>query len=146
MLALDLLFWFVTSLSLLTLACSVAFVVYFGARKLFVMLFAIPVPGARLMRPVPSDMLPMSPDAGMTVAAVDRNFSAVWRGIEALNATAIAGPWGPIDRGLSPETAQKIERVMAVGVSMRDAAGNLCPHPIAPRVALAIVEALQGQQ
>jgi hypothetical protein len=28
---------------------------------------------------------------------------------------------------------------------MRDAAGNLCPHPIAPRVALAIVEALQGQ-
>jgi hypothetical protein len=42
--------------------------------------------------------------------------------------------------------ARKIERVMSVGVGMRDAAGNLCPHPIALRVALAIVEALQAHQ
>ncbi len=146
MLALDLLFWCVTSLSLLTLACSTVFVVYLGARKLFLMVFAIPVPGARLARQAASGMLPASPNARMIVAAVDRNFSAVRRGIEALNVAAIAGPWGPIDGGLSPETAQKIERVMAVGVGMRDAAGNLCPHPIAPRVALAIVEALQAQQ
>jgi hypothetical protein len=34
---------------------------------------------------------------------------------------------------------------MAVGVGMHDAAGNPCPHPIAPRVALAIVEALQAR-
>jgi hypothetical protein len=146
MLALDLLFWCVTSLSLLTLVCSSALVVYFGARKLFVMVFAIPVPGARLARLALSGDLPTPPNARMIVAAVDRNFSAVRRGIEALNAAALAGPWGPIDGGLSPETAQKIERVMAVGVGMRDAAGNLCPHPIAPRVALAIVEALQAQQ
>ena len=146
MFVLDLLFWLVTSLSLLTLVCSSALVVYFGARKLFVMVFAIPVPGARLARSALSGDLPTSPNARMIVAAVDRNFSAVRRGIETLNVAAIAGPWGPIDGGLSPETAQKIERVMAVGVGMRDAAGNLCPHPIAPRVALAIVEALQGQQ
>jgi hypothetical protein len=146
MFVLDLLFWCVTSLSLLTLACSSVFVVYLGARKLFLMVFAIPVPGARLARSALSGDLPTSPNARMIVAAVDRNFSAVRRGIETLNVAAIAGPWGPIDGGLSPETAQKIERVMAVGVGMRDAAGNLCPHPIAPRVALAIVEALQGQQ
>jgi hypothetical protein len=138
MLALDLLFWFVTGLSLLTLACSAAFVAYLAARKLFVALFAIPVPGARLMRRAASGMLPTSPNAA--------TIGAVWRGIEVPDAAAIAGPWGPIDRGLSPETTLKIERVMAVGVGMRDAAGNLCPHPIAPRVALAIVEALQGQQ
>jgi hypothetical protein len=146
MLALDLMFWFVTSLSLLTLACSTVFVVYLSARKLFDMVFAIPVPGARLARQAASGTLPASPNARAIVAAVDRNFGAVRRGIEALNVAAIAGPWGPIDGGLSPETAQKIERIMAVGVGMRDAAGNLCPHPIAPRVALAIVEALQGQQ
>ena len=146
MFVLDLLFWCVTSLSLLTLACSSVFVVYLGARKLFLMVFAIPVPGARLARSALSGDLPTSPNARMIVAAVDRNFSAVRRGIETLNVAAIAGPWGPIDGGLSPETAQKIERVMAVGVGMRDAAGNLCPHPIAPRVALAIVEALQGQR
>jgi len=146
MFVLDLLFWLVTSLSLLTLACSSVLVVYLGARKLFLMVFAIPVPGARLARSALSGDLPTSPNARMIVAAVDRNFSAVRRGIETLNVAAIAGPWGPIDGGLSPETAQKIERVMAVGVGMRDAAGNLCPHPIAPRVALAIVEALQGQQ
>ena len=146
MFALDLLFWCVTGFTLLTLACSTAFVVYFIARKIFEMLFASPFPGSRPTRPAPSGMLPTSPNPRMMVAAVDKNFSAIWRGIEALNAAAIAGPWGPIDRGLSPETAQKIERVMAVGVGMRDAAGNLCPHPIAPRVALAIVEALQGHQ
>jgi hypothetical protein len=146
MFVLDLLFWCVTSLSLLTLACSSVFVVYLGARKLFLMVFAIPVPGARLARSALSGDLPTSPNARMIVAVVDKNFSAVRRGIETLNVAAIAGPWGPIDGGLSPETAQKIERVMAVGVGMRDAAGNLCPHPIAPRVALAIVEALQGQQ
>jgi hypothetical protein len=146
MFALDLLFWCVTSLSLLTLVCSTALVVYLGARKLFVMVFAIPVPGARLARSALSGDLPTSPSARMIVAVVDRNFGAVRRGIEAPNAAAIAGPWGPIDGRLSPETTRKIERVMAVGVGMRDAAGNVCPHPIAPRVALAIVEALQAQQ
>jgi hypothetical protein len=60
-----------------------------------------------------------------------------------VNAVATAGPWGPIDHDLSTETAQKIERIMAIGLGMRDRAGNPCPHPIAPRVALAIVEALQ---
>jgi hypothetical protein len=137
MLALDLLFWFVTGLSLLTLASSTLFVAYLGARKLFVVLFAIPVPGASLMRRAASGMLPTSPNAA--------TIGAGWRGVEVSNAAAIAGPWGPIEGGLSPETTQKIERVMAVGVGMRDTAGNLCPHPIAPRVALAIVEALQGQ-
>jgi hypothetical protein len=146
MFALDLLFWCVTSFTLLTLACSAGFVICFSVRKMFEMLFAIPFPGSRPTRPAPSVMPPTSPNARMIVAAIDKNFSAVRRGIESLNAAAIAGPWGPIDRGLSPETAQKIERVMAVGVGMRDAAGNLCPHPIAPRVALAIVEALQGHQ
>jgi hypothetical protein len=146
MFALDLLFWSVTGFTLLTLACSAAFVVYFIARKMFEMLFAIPVPGSRPTRPAPSGMRAISPNARMIAAVVDKNFSTVRRGIEALNAAAIAGPWGPIDRGLSSETTQKIERVMAVGVGMRDAAGNLCPHPIAPRVALAIVEALQGHR
>ena len=145
MFALDLLFWCVTTFTLLTLACSTAFVIYFIARKMFEMLFAISSPGSRPTRPTPSGMLPTSPNARMMVAAVNKNFSAVRRGNEALNAAAIAGPRGPIDRGLSLETAQKIERVMAIGVGMRDAAGNLCPHPIAPRVALAIVEALEGR-
>jgi hypothetical protein len=54
-----------------------------------------------------------------------------------------AGPWGPIDQNLSTETAQKIDCIMAIGLGMRDHAGNPCPHPIAPRVALAIVEALR---
>jgi hypothetical protein len=144
MFALDLLFWCVTSFTLMTLGCSAACVVYFIARKMIEMLFAIPFPGSHPTRPAPSVMPPTSPNARMIVAAVDKNFSAVRRGIEAPNALTIAGPWGPIDRGLSPETAQMIERVMAVGVGMRDPAGNLCPHPIAPRVALAIVEALQG--
>jgi hypothetical protein len=61
-------------------------------------------------------------------------------------AVATAGPWGPIDQNLSTETAQKIDRIMAIGLGMRDHAGNPCPHPIAPRVALAIVEALQQYQ
>jgi hypothetical protein len=54
--------------------------------------------------------------------------------------------WGAIDHNLTTETAEKIERVMAIGLGMRDRAGNPCPHPIAPRVALAIVEPLQQHQ
>src|SRR2546423_1285806 len=130
MFALDLLFWCVTSFSLLTLACSFAFVMYFIVRKLFEMVFAIPAPGSRLMRPAAAGMVAIPTNARMIAAGVDKNFSTVRRGIEALNVAAIAGPWGPIERGLSPEIAHKIERVMAVGVGMRDAAGNLCPHPI----------------
>jgi hypothetical protein len=145
--ALDLVFWFVTGCSLLTLACSTSFVIYFGVRKIFQILFAVSLPESHYgpTRRAPWDMLPTVPGARMIVAAVDKNASVLLRGSDTLNRAAIAGPWGPIDRGLSPETAQKIERVMAVGVGMRDAAGNLCPHPIAPRVALAIVEALQGR-
>ena len=89
MFALDLLFWCVTTFTLLTLACSTAFVIYFIARKMFEMLFAISSPGSRPTRPTPSGMLPTSPNARMMVAAVDKNFSAVRRGIEALNAAAI---------------------------------------------------------
>ena len=76
------------------------------------------------------------------MAAVYKNGRTQQRGIVAVNAAATAGPWGPIDHNLSTETAQKIERIMAIGLGMRDRAGNPCPHPIAPRVALAIVEAL----
>jgi hypothetical protein len=141
MFALDLMFWCVTGFTLLTLACSTVFVICFIVSKLFEILVAILFLESRV-----TGQAGMLPNAKMMVAVVDKNFGAVRRGIEALNAATTAGPWGPIDRGLSPEMARKIERVMAVGVGMRDAAGNLCPHPIAPRVALAIVEALQAHQ
>jgi hypothetical protein len=103
-------------------------------------------PSSRSVRP----MMRAAPWAVPAISAganviFSKNFNAIRGGIDALNAAAIAGPWGPIDRALSPEVAQKVTRIMALGVSMRDAAGNLCPHPIAPRVALAIIEDLQGQ-
>jgi hypothetical protein len=144
----DLVCWFVTGFSLLTLVCSASFVVYISVRKMFEIVFAISLPRslADLTRFAPSDMVPASPSPGMIMAPVDKNLGVPLRGISAPNAAAIVGPWGPIDRGLSPEIVQKIERVMAVGVGMRDATGNLCPHPIAPRVALAIVEALQAHR
>jgi hypothetical protein len=142
--ALDLLFWCVTIFSLLTLACSATFLVYFGIRKTFETLLAVPPPGLRLARIQP-DMPSRSAAMTRVMAAVDRNFGALVRGVDAVNVAAMAGPWGPIDRALSPEIARKIESVMAVGVGMRDAAGNPCPHPIAPRVALAIVEALHAR-
>jgi hypothetical protein len=128
--AAELLLWFVTSFSLLTLACSTLFVIYFCVRTTLEILFAALSPESYgdVMRSTAWNVESTSPKA---------------KPIAALNVGAIAGPWGPIDRGLSPETAQKIERVMAIGLGMRDAAGNPCPHPIAPRVALAIVEALQ---
>jgi hypothetical protein len=139
--ALDLLFWCVTLFSLLTLFCSASFVAYFAVRKMLEMVFAASLLGVLndLTRLAPSEMLPTSSGTKMFAAALRGDAGAP-------NAAAIAGPWGPIDRGLSPETVQMIDRVMAVGIGMRDAAGNLCPHPIAPRVALAIVEALQGQR
>jgi hypothetical protein len=78
-------------------------------------------------------------------AAAYQNGRTKPRAVGALNVTII-GLWGPIDHNLSIETAEKIERIMAIGLGMRDRAGNPCPHPIAPRVALAIVEALQQHQ
>jgi hypothetical protein len=145
--ALDLLFWCVTIFSLLTLACSATFLVYLGIRKTFEMLLEVPPPGLRLarMRPAQPDMPSRSATVKRIMSAVDRNLGALVRGVDAVNGAAMAGPWGPIDRALSPEIAHKIESVMAVGVGMCDAAGNPCPHPIAPRVALAIVEALHGR-
>ena len=140
MFALDLVFWCVTSFFLLTLVCSAAFVVYLCGRKIFESLLVVPLPGGGAARPALSELWATSAGARMAVASIGRDISTRSTGADA----AIAGPWGPIDQGLHPEIARKIERVMAVGVSMRDAAGNLCPHPIAPRVALAIVEALQG--
>jgi hypothetical protein len=132
--AVDVLFWFVTAFTLLTLVCSAAFVTYYIGRKMFGALF----PSSQTVRP-------MMRAAPWAVPATSAGANVIRGGIDALNAAAIAGPWGPIDRALSPEIAQKVTRIMALGVSMRDAAGNLCPHPIAPRVALAIVEDLQGQ-
>jgi hypothetical protein len=143
--AAELLLWFVTSFSLVTLACSTLFVIYFCVRTTLETLFAalLPEPHGAARRPTAWNVELTSPKARPIVAAVDKSARRQSTEIAALNVGAIAGPWGPIDRGLSPETAQKIERVMAIGLGMRDAAGNPCPHPIAPRVALAIVEALQ---
>jgi hypothetical protein len=136
--AVDLLLWFVSGFSLLILACSTLFVMYFCIRTILESLFSVlslewdvraTRPAARDMPSTPRNVRPPLPavckDGGMHPAV------------------ATAGPWGPIDQNLSTETAQKIERIMAIGLGMRDRAGNPCPHPIAPRVALAIVEALQ---
>lgn len=125
MFAVDLVFWCVTALSLLTLTCSILFVIYFSIRKIFEMLNTVAPPGARLGA--------MQPALPVRLATLPGDRMATTIG---------AGPWGPLDGNLSPEIAHKIERVMAIGVAMHDAAGNPCPHPIAPRVALAIVEAL----
>jgi hypothetical protein len=116
--AVDLLMWFVSGFSLLILACSTVFVIYFCIRTILETVFLVLSPEYKNSRTKP-------------------------RGIGALNTVSTAGPWGPIDQNLSTETAEKIERIMAIGRGMRDRAGNPCPHPIAPRVALAIVEALQ---
>jgi hypothetical protein len=137
--------WFVSGFSLLILACSTLFVIYFCIRTLLETLFLALLPEwhVRTTRPAVGDVLPALGKVGPAVAAVYKNGRKQPRGIGVMNAVATAGPWGPIDHGLSTETAQKIERIMAIGLGMRDRAGNPCPHPIAPRVALAIVEALQ---
>jgi hypothetical protein len=127
----DLLLWCVTLSSIVTLACSALFVIFFCIRMIFEMLFVVPL--SRQHSPTKR----ASPDA--QPAAI----SAFRRRGDTRRAVAAAGPWGPIDRALSPEVARKVERVMAVGVAMYDAGGKPRPHPIAPRVALAIVEALQ---
>jgi hypothetical protein len=139
----DLMLWCVTLFWLLTLACSAAFLVYFVTRTTFEMLLAVPASEVQRGRagPARAQVPSMSATARAVVAAVDGNINALLPGADA---AAIAGPWGPIDHAVSPETAHQIERVMAVGNGMRDAAGNPCPYPIAPRVALAIVEALHG--
>jgi hypothetical protein len=146
--AVDLLLWFVTGFSMLTLACSALFVIYFCIRATLEILFAalsaerhVPV-----MPPTAWDVPSTSRNAGSALAAIYKNGPRQPRGIGTVNVAATAGPWGPIDHDLNAETAQKIERIMTVGLGMRDRAGNPCPHPIAPRVALAIVEALQHHQ
>jgi hypothetical protein len=146
--AVDLLLWFVTGFSMLTLACSALFVIYFCIRTMLEILFAALSPEwhARVMPPTARDEASTSRNVRSTRAATYKNGPTRSRGIGAVNVAATAGPWGPIDHDLSAETAQKIERIMAVGLGMRDRAGKPCPHPIAPRVALAIAEALQQRQ
>ena len=146
MFALDLVFWCLTSFMLLTLACSASFVIYLTVRTTFEILFAVLGAHHSQTRPAPSDVPATSPSVRPIVAAVDKNAKVLSTAFDAPSAAAMGGPWGPIAGGLNPEIAQKIERVMAIGMSMRDTAGNPCPHPIAPRVAHAIVEALQRQQ
>jgi hypothetical protein len=142
----ELLFWYVTLSSIVTLSCSALFVIYFCTRMIFEMLFVVPPPGqpghSSTMRAFPEPRPPAT-ITQRSLAAVDKRISAFRRRRDTSRAVAAAGPWGPIDRALSPEIAHKIERVMAIGVAMYDAGGKPRPHPIAPRVALAIVEALQ---
>ncbi len=143
MFALDLVFWCLTSFMLLTLACSASFVIYAAVRTTFEILSGS---HQSQTRPAPSDVPATSSSVRPIVGAVDNNAKSLSTGVDVPSAVAISGPWGPIAGRLNPETVQKIERVMTIGMSMRDTAGNPCPHPIAPRVALAIVEALQRQQ
>jgi hypothetical protein len=146
--AVDLLLWFVTGFSVLTLACSALFVIYFCIRTILEILFAALPPEwhVRATRPGAWDVPSTSRIVRPVLSALYKNGGRQPRGIGAVNAAATAGPWGPIDHDLTPETAQKVERIMAIGLGMRDRAGNPCPHPIAPRVALAIVEAVQQHQ
>jgi hypothetical protein len=146
--AVDLLLWFVTGFSLLMLVCSALFLIYFCVRETFEILFAAlsPERPVRAMQPTVWDMSSTSRNARPGAAAVYETGRKQSRASGAANAAATAGPWGPINHDLSPETARKIERIMAIGLGMRDTTGNPCPHPIAPRVALAIVEALQQHQ
>jgi hypothetical protein len=141
--AVDLLLWFVSGFSLLMLACSTLFVIYFCIRKILEALFSALSPEwhVRVRQPA----------AGAAPSTL-RRWDPLWRPVYkngrtqprgAMKVVATAGSWGPIDQDLSTDTAQKLERIMAIGLGMRDHAGNPCPHPIAPRVALAIVEALQ---
>lgn len=148
MFAVDLLLWFVSSFSLLMLACSALFVIYFCIRKTLETLFsALSLEWhVRATPPAAQDAPSTLRNERPALAAVYKNGRTQPKGIGALDAVAPAGPWGPIDHDLSAETAQKIERIMAIGLGMLDRAGNPCPHPIAPRVALAIVEALQQRQ
>jgi hypothetical protein len=139
--AVDLLMWFVSGFSLLILACSTLFVIYFCIGMILESLFSVLSSewDVRATRPAARDR-PSTP------RNVRLALAAVYKDGETQPAVATAGPWGPIDQNLSTETTQKIERIMAIGLGMRDRAGNPCPHPIAPRVALAIVEALQRHQ
>ncbi len=143
MFVLDLAFWYLTLFALLTLACSISFLVYVCIRKTFEMLFAGSLAGLQraLTRPSSADMR-----VGFATAGVDCRAGALVRGAGAATAAALPCPWGPIRADISPEIAQKIERVMTIGIGMCDADGNPCPHPIAPRVALAIVEALHARE
>jgi hypothetical protein len=146
--AVDLLLWFVSGFSLLMLACSTLFVIYFCIRTTLEVLFSALSPDwhVRATRPPVRDIPSTLSKVGPALAAVYKNGRTKPRGIATPNTVATAGPWGPIDHNLSTETAEKIDRIMAIGLGMRDRAGNPCPHPIAPRVALAIVEALQQHQ
>jgi hypothetical protein len=141
----DLLLWFVSGFSLLILACSTLFVIYFCIRKTLETLFSALSPEWHVRAPAVEDVRSTLGKVRPALAAVYKNGPTQKRN-GALNAAATAGPWGPINHDLSTDTAQKIERIMAIGLGMRDRAGNPSPHPIAPRVALAIVEALQQYQ
>ncbi len=143
MFVVDLAFWYLTLFALLTLVCSILFVVYFCVRTTIEMLFAGSLAGLQrtLTRPAYTDMR-----REFATAGTDNRAGALLRGAGAATAAALPGPWGPIGADVSPEIAQKIERVMTIGIGMCDADGNPCPYPIAPRVALAIVEALHGRE
>jgi hypothetical protein len=120
---------------------STLFVIYFCIRTTLESLFSV----LSLEWDVGATR-PAAGDMPSTPRNVRSALPAVYKDGGMQSAVATAGPWGPIDQNLSTETAQKIDRIMAIGLGMRDHAGNPCPHPIAPRVALAIVEALQQHQ
>jgi hypothetical protein len=138
----DLLFWYVTVGSLLTLAWSFSMLLWVGARASFRLLF-VPSPQPNVHHGLQTTTVSQSATTAKIIALVDKRVGSWRERREIARAAAAAGPWGPINRALHPEISQKVERVMAVGAGMYDAAGKARPHPIAPRVALAIVEALQ---
>ena len=147
MFAVDFLLWLVSGFSLLMLVCSMLSIIYFCIRKMLETLHSAlsPERHVRATRPAAADAQSTLGKVAPALAAAYQNGRTEPRGIGALNVTT-AGPWGPIDHNLSTETAEKIERIMAIGLDMRDPAGNPYPHPIAPRVALAILEALRQHQ
>jgi hypothetical protein len=113
--AVYLLLWFVSGFSLLALACSALFVIYFCIRTTLEILFSAlsPEPHVQATRPAAGDVPSTLRNVEPALAAVSKNGRTHQRGMVAVNAVATAGPWGPIDHNLSTETTQKIERIMA---------------------------------
>ena len=89
MFAVDLLLWFVSGFSLLMLACSTLFVIYFCIRTMLEILFSAfsPEPHIRATRPALRNVEP-------ALAAVYKNGRTQQRGIVAVNAVATAGRGG----------------------------------------------------
>jgi hypothetical protein len=117
--AVDLLLWFVSGFSLLMLACSTLSVIYFCIRKTLETLFSRLSPAwhVRMTRPATGDVPSTLGKVGPALAAVYQNGRTKPRAVGALNVTT-TGSWGPIDHNLSTETAEKIERIMAIGLGM----------------------------